>query len=166
MHITTKSVSSNPVYGEVVLIHHYVIKIVSQLQHVGGFLRVFRIPPPIKLTATLYNWNFVENGVKHKKTNKWFLLYCRVVFQILLQEHRSKVNNIQNIDRLRDRQCNTTDELLIWLLLWTTCTIIVQIWYKVIRYDKKNKNVEIKFCAQDAVVEPPDELFQKRFVRT
>jgi hypothetical protein len=38
--------------------------------------------------------------------------------------------------------------------------------YKVIHYDKKNKNVEIKFCAQDAFLEPPYELFQKRYVRT
>jgi hypothetical protein len=32
---------------------HYVIKFVSDLQQVGGFLRVLRFPPPIKLTATL-----------------------------------------------------------------------------------------------------------------
>ena len=26
--------------------------------------------PPIKLTATIYNWNIVESGVKHHQTNK------------------------------------------------------------------------------------------------
>ena len=31
----------------------YVIKFVSDLRHVGGFLRVLRFPPPIKLTATI-----------------------------------------------------------------------------------------------------------------
>jgi hypothetical protein len=31
-------------------VQHYVIKIVSDLQQVGGFLR---FPPPIKLTATI-----------------------------------------------------------------------------------------------------------------
>jgi hypothetical protein len=32
---------------------HYVIKSVSDLRQVGGFLRVLRFPPLIKLTATI-----------------------------------------------------------------------------------------------------------------
>jgi len=32
---------------------HYVIKFVSDMRQVGGFLRVLRFPPPIKLTATI-----------------------------------------------------------------------------------------------------------------
>ena len=32
---------------------HYVIKFVIDLRQVGGFLRVLRFPPPIKLTATI-----------------------------------------------------------------------------------------------------------------
>jgi len=47
-YITTKVVSSNPVHGEVYLIQHYVIKFVSHLRKVGGFLWVLRFPPPIK----------------------------------------------------------------------------------------------------------------------
>ena len=38
---------------------HYVVKFVSDLRQVGGFLRVFRFPPPIKLTSTIklkYCW--------------------------------------------------------------------------------------------------------------
>jgi hypothetical protein len=34
-------------------VQHYVIKFVSYLRQVGGFLRVLWIPPPIKLTATI-----------------------------------------------------------------------------------------------------------------
>ena len=49
---------------------HGVIKFVSDLQQVGGFLR---FPPPIKLTAT-YNWNIVESGVQHHKTNHTVML--------------------------------------------------------------------------------------------
>ena len=49
----TKVVSSNPVHGEVYSIQHYVIKFVSDLRQVGGFLRVLRFPPPIKLTTTI-----------------------------------------------------------------------------------------------------------------
>jgi hypothetical protein len=44
--IATNVVSSNPPYGEVYSIQHYVIKFVSDLRQVGGFLRVFRFPPP------------------------------------------------------------------------------------------------------------------------
>jgi hypothetical protein len=33
---------------------HYVIKFVSDLRQVGGFLRILRFPPPIKLTAMIY----------------------------------------------------------------------------------------------------------------
>ena len=66
MSITTKVVSSNPVHGEVYSIQHYVIKLGSDLRQVGGFLRVFRFPPPIKLT-TMNNWNIVESGIKHYK---------------------------------------------------------------------------------------------------
>ena len=52
--ITTKVVISNPVHGEVYSIQHYVIMFGSDLRQVGGFLRVLRFPPPIKLTATIY----------------------------------------------------------------------------------------------------------------
>ena len=51
--ITTNVVSSNPIHGEVYLIQHYVIKFVSDLRQVGGFLLVLGFPPPIKLTATI-----------------------------------------------------------------------------------------------------------------
>ena len=53
--ITTKAVSSNPVHAEVYSIQHYVIKVVSDLRQVGGFLRVLRFPPPINITEILLN---------------------------------------------------------------------------------------------------------------
>jgi hypothetical protein len=34
-------------------VQHYVIKFDSDLRQVGGFHRVLRFPPPIKLTATI-----------------------------------------------------------------------------------------------------------------
>ena len=34
-------------------VRHYVMKFVSVLRQVGGFLQVLRFPPPIKLTATI-----------------------------------------------------------------------------------------------------------------
>ena len=48
--ITTKVVSSNPVHGEVYSIQHYVIKFVSDLRQVGGFLWVPRSPLPLPLS--------------------------------------------------------------------------------------------------------------------
>ena len=46
-------VSSNRVHGEVYSIQHYVIKFIYDLRQVGGFLRVFQFPPPIKRTAMI-----------------------------------------------------------------------------------------------------------------
>ena len=34
-------------------VQHYVIKFVSDLRQVSGFLRIPRFPPPIKLTTTI-----------------------------------------------------------------------------------------------------------------
>jgi len=48
--INTKVVTLNDVYS----IQHYVIMFVSDLEQVGGFLRVLWFPPPIKLTTTIY----------------------------------------------------------------------------------------------------------------
>jgi len=49
--ITTKVLSSNLSHGKAYSIQHYVVKFVHDLQQVGGFLWVFRFPPPIKLIA-------------------------------------------------------------------------------------------------------------------
>ena len=48
MPIITEFVSSNPAYGEVYSIQHYVIKFVSDLRHVGGYRRVLLVPSPNK----------------------------------------------------------------------------------------------------------------------
>ena len=48
--ITIKVVSSNPPHGEMDSVQHYVIKCVSDLRQVCGFLQ---FPPPIKLTAMI-----------------------------------------------------------------------------------------------------------------
>ena len=39
----------NPIHDEVYSIQHYVIKFVSDLQLVSGFLQILLFPPPIKL---------------------------------------------------------------------------------------------------------------------
>jgi hypothetical protein len=46
-------VSSKLVHGEVYMIQHYVIKFVSDMQQVSGFLWVYQFPPPIKVIATI-----------------------------------------------------------------------------------------------------------------
>jgi hypothetical protein len=51
--ITTNVVSFEPIHGDVYSIQYYVIKFVSDLWQVGGFLRVLLFPPPIKLTAMI-----------------------------------------------------------------------------------------------------------------
>jgi hypothetical protein len=51
--INTNVVSSNPTHGGMYSMQHYLIKFVSDLLQVGGFLGVLRFPPPIKLTAMI-----------------------------------------------------------------------------------------------------------------
>ena len=55
MHITTNVVSSKPPSGEVYSIQHYVIKFVSDLRLVDGFLRVIRLTQPIQLLKVALN---------------------------------------------------------------------------------------------------------------
>ena len=50
---TTKVVGSNRGDSEVYSIQHYVMKFVSDLGQIGGFLWVLRFPPPMKLPATI-----------------------------------------------------------------------------------------------------------------
>ena len=56
MPSTTNVVSFNPTHGEVYLIRLYVIKVVIDLQQVIDFLWVLWFPPPIKLTATIFQF--------------------------------------------------------------------------------------------------------------
>jgi hypothetical protein len=51
--ITTTVVSFNPTHCKVYSIKHYVIKFVSGLRKICGFLPVHQFPPPIKLTAII-----------------------------------------------------------------------------------------------------------------
>jgi hypothetical protein len=51
--ITNEVVSLNHVHGQAYSIQHYVIKFVSDLWQVDGFLRVLWFPPQIKLTVTI-----------------------------------------------------------------------------------------------------------------
>jgi len=53
VHITTNVVSLNPTHGKVYSIQHHMIKFVSDLRQVCGFIRLLRFPPPIKLAATI-----------------------------------------------------------------------------------------------------------------
>jgi hypothetical protein len=47
--ITPNIVSSHPTQ----VIQHFVINLVSDLWKIGGFFRVLRFSPPVKLTATI-----------------------------------------------------------------------------------------------------------------
>ena len=51
-------------------VQHYVIKLVSDLRQVVGFLRILRFPPPIKLTATIYNEILLKVSLNTIKPNQ------------------------------------------------------------------------------------------------
>jgi hypothetical protein len=72
--ITTNTLSSNTVHGEVYSIQHYVIKFVSDLRQLGDFRQVLRFPPTIKLTANnlqskLSNLQSKPNNLQSKPNN-------------------------------------------------------------------------------------------------
>jgi hypothetical protein len=48
-------------------VQHYVIKFVSELRQVSGFLGILRFPPPIKLTTTykVSNHKFTNQSLEH-----------------------------------------------------------------------------------------------------
>jgi hypothetical protein len=75
--ITIKVGSLNPVHGEVYSIQHYVIKFVSDLRQVGGFLWS---PPPIKLTSDYHDIS--EILLKVELNTK--ILTCGKYFKIML----------------------------------------------------------------------------------
>ena len=87
---------------EVYSIQHYVRKFVSDLRQLGGFFRVLRFPPPIKLTATIYNWNIVERGVKHHNTNPTSYLHFSprdthmpIIYLVSFQQYFSYIGVVQ-----------------------------------------------------------------------
>ena len=63
--ITTNVVSLNPVHGEVFLIH-YMMKFVSDLRQVGGFLQILLFLPPIKTESHDIS-EILLSAVKHDK---------------------------------------------------------------------------------------------------
>jgi hypothetical protein len=81
--ITTYVVSSIPTHGEVYSIQYYVIKFVSDLRQVTGFLHVLRFPPP------RYNWNLVNTKLL------WNMTWCNLLIKdclIHLIDHLGKCN--------------------------------------------------------------------------
>jgi hypothetical protein len=109
----TTNVSSNPAHGEVYSIQHYVIKFVSDLQQVGGFLWVLRFPPR-------YNWNIVESGIKLHKTKPIKLIYLK--YQWLF----NKVVDWSFIDEHLIRQTMRYFNCQIRFKIWK---ILYSIWY-------------------------------------
>jgi len=65
--VTTKVVSFNHAHGEMYVIQHYVIKFVSDLREVGGFVRVLCFPPLIRLTLKVLSLS----KYIHKKDNSY-----------------------------------------------------------------------------------------------
>jgi hypothetical protein len=60
LDITTKVVSSNPTHGKVYWIQHFVIKLVSDLWQVPGFLWVLRFPPNSLRVYMSLHWDYPD----------------------------------------------------------------------------------------------------------
>ena len=97
------------------LIQHYVIKFVSDLRQIGGFLRVLRFPPSVKNWTTQHNWNIIESGVKPYNPNP-----------PLIDAHRS-ILIFKGYDF--QRMCSyLTIKQDTWWSLWTSMYTIPSIW--------------------------------------
>ena len=101
-------------------VQHYVIEFVSDLCQVGGFLRVLRFPPPIKLTATMslkYCWKWrstpsskqtiqvilkISMGTLYKVWNIQDSILFRVRFrEVQSFEHVSTIVKIVYFNKIR-----------------------------------------------------------------
>ena len=67
--------SSDDVYS----IQHYEIKFVSDVRQVGGFLRIPRFPPPIKLTARIYIAEILFKVALNNISLTLYILYTYVI---------------------------------------------------------------------------------------
>jgi hypothetical protein len=78
--ITNIVVSSNPDHFDVYSIHHYVIKVVSDLRQVGRWFSPGTLVSSSN-KSDRYNWNIIESGVNHHNPNPWAssicLLHCK-----------------------------------------------------------------------------------------
>ena len=92
--------------GEVYSIQHYAIKFFKDLRQVGGFLRILRFPPPIKLPR--YNWNIVECGVKHHNPT---------LLQFVMDRHKIFTSVVMISRCSLFQMCNT-----IWMCERLDCT--------------------------------------------
>jgi len=94
--ITTNVVRSNNIHGEVYSIQHYVIKFVSDLWQVGGFLRILGFPPPkktdrhditkilLKVALNTINLTLSKLKVKEKNSVVWFCFSLHLTTMCLL----------------------------------------------------------------------------------
>jgi hypothetical protein len=106
--ITTNVVNSNPAHGEMYSIKHYVIKFVSDLQQVGGFLWVLWFPPPIWLTALInlkYYW-------KWRYTHITPFFHVHILNSLLSSTYVLILGRSQNIHLYRNvRYCAPVEQL-------------------------------------------------------
>ena len=79
-------VSSNPAHVEVYLIQHYVIKFISELRQVGGFLMYSGFLHQYNWQPQ-YNWNIVESGVKHHNRTQLTIVIVYLVSRSFLYNH-------------------------------------------------------------------------------
>jgi hypothetical protein len=63
--ITTNVTSSNSAHGEVYSMQHYVIKFVSDVRQVGGFLHVLRFPQSTEYMEKTTDLPYVTDKLYH-----------------------------------------------------------------------------------------------------
>jgi hypothetical protein len=111
-------------WGEVYSIQHYVIKFVSDLQQVSGFLKVLPFPPSIKQTAMIilkYCWilrSFFKTNLEYKISDLFgFFQYyvCPNGTLILIIDKQIHYNSIAMI---KPAMLKLENDGSLWRMVW------------------------------------------------
>jgi hypothetical protein len=140
------------------IIQHYVIKFVSDLRQVGGFIWVLRFPPPIKLTATK----------QLKYCFLWKLRYQMFVRKLRcrnnLHQVRSKPNNLKILGskKIKKHQQNSHKRLRSPLSLTTSISVFVDLAWSIFILGRGNTlNFEVICKAIEEYQVPRNSVLSK-----
>jgi hypothetical protein len=138
MQSVPKDVSLNPTHREAYSysMQHYVIKFISDLQQVDGFLRVLWLTPPLKVTTTINRPRSLTNTSIHSKLqthfkNLTFTTYIKLflkLFKVLPFLH-SNVKHTFQVSNIKWEQVHFNEMMMTSSIMSIShtlnCTLVI-----------------------------------------